>query len=473
MNKDLRRTLLLKSILFWFSIIVVCIDSNSASAVKLGQNGKGQVLIFPFFTAQNGWDTYIDLTLDGSSGATVPTILKIYVRDGVDGEIVNGFNVYTGFDRNSDGGAWNWRASISQNESDETILRIAEGPCTVSNERIGGSEGHEFLLEAGLGIIEVYAISKGLEFGVDEELMDCQNAVDRWNPLGTWRDDPNEGLVENNFNHQISGDATLINVFDGVSVSYKATALQNFADEIPHTAPFAIGGFVGASPTLADADPVAILKNGTEIIPQSGEGIDAVAAVLADLKSDGTLTNQVVTAPEIGARTDWVLTYPLAGYINDKPFLVEIDGEEKACDTFGLHPGENDFDDPPGEATHPVVQSGWSAASWILTSWGSGNWVGGFDHDFSPDPPWDVEAVLCNAVNVVSFTQGSSIFLNIESPQLYKIGPSHLADPGSSTLQWEPVASSAIIAFRVTTFMNGTLNGGNTLANYGVLRAHE
>jgi len=460
------------SIMFWLLATVAISFSSYSFAVRLGQNGKGQVLIFPFITAQNNWDTYVDLTLNGSGGATVPSILKIYIRDGVNGEIVNGFNVYTGFEPDTYASAWNWRASISNIEGQGTILTVAEGPCTVSDKRIGGSKGIQFPLNTSLGTIEVYAITQALAFGVDEELVDCQKAVDRWNPLGIWREDSNEGLTGYHSEFHFSGDATLISVTEGISVNYRAIALQEFAEQMPHTAPFAIGGFFEAAPTLADAEPVAILVNGTEYIPQSGEGIDAVSAALSALKTDGTLTNQVITAPKIGAKTDWILTYPLTGYVQDKPFIVDFDGQMKTCDTFGLRPGENSVDDPPGEAVHPVVEIGLDQASWSLTSWGSGNWLGG-GPEFTPEPPVDVEAVLCNAVNIVSFGEQSSIFLQSHSNQLYRIGNNQLADPVSSTLQWQPVSSAAVIGFRVTTFQNGTLNGGNILANYGVLRPHE
>lgn len=463
----------MKSILFWFCIIASCFGANNAFAVRLSQHGKGQVLIFPFFTAQNGWDTYIDLSLDGSTGESAPHALKVYIRDGVDGEIVNGFNIYSNADPDGDYGVWNWRASISKTDSG-TVLTIAEGTCTISDQRIGGAEGYQFPIETDLGIIEVYAISRGIEYELRQDLLDCQVAVDRWNPLGEWRDDPNNGLVNYNFSHDISGNATLINVSDGISVNYRATALQEFAEEIPHSAPFAIGGFFEASPTLADAEPVAVMKNGIEWAPESGEGIDAVKAVLSELATYNALTNQVITAPEVGARTDWILSYPLTGYTKDRPFEAQINGDLKNCDTFGLYLYES-VDEQ--NSTLPLFEIGATDAHSTLTSWGQGGWKGSFGIDITPEPTVNVEAEICNAVNVANFGNQESIFLASDSPNLYTIEEDHLAGDSSTTLRWHLRSRegnrSIVTGFAVTIFTNGTLNNGITLANYGILRPHE
>lgn len=459
------------AILLWYLITSIYLGSNYTYAVQAGHNGSGQVLIFPFFTAHNGWDTYIDLTLNGG-GSTAPPMLKIYIREGVNGDIVRAFNVYTGRNPNADDGSWNWRASISSDDDNQTMLRIAEGPCTISDELIGGSAGTEFSVDSKLGTIEVYAMTSNFRRSdIALELFDCENAIKRWQPQGIWRNNPRNGLGPNHVEYRISGDATIINVEDGISVNYQAMALQDFASEIPHTAPYAIGDLYNETPTLRDADPIAVLSGGSEIIPNSNEGIDAVALVIDDLKTFQALTNQVITAPEIGAQTDWILTYPLTGYdIQDRQFTVEIDGQERFCESFGLQPGDNSADDPPGDAAHPLVEMNLEAAEKALSSWGNGEFEG-YLLDLAPTPMVNVEAVLCNAVNVVAFGEQPSIFLDNDSSNLYRLGNNQLASPSSSTIRWRGAGS--VMAFGVTTFKNGKLNGGSTVANYGILRQHR
>ena len=69
--------------------IFLWLTSLSSLAVELDQSGMGQVLIFPFFTTDNGWDTYINLTLDEGE------ILKVRVKSNEDGSEVNSFSIYS------------------------------------------------------------------------------------------------------------------------------------------------------------------------------------------------------------------------------------------------------------------------------------------------------------------------------------------------------------------------------------------
>ncbi len=69
-----------------FLAIFLWLTSFSSLAVELSQSKVGQqVLLFPFFTTDNGWDTYINLTLGEGD------IVKVRVRSGEDGSEANSF----------------------------------------------------------------------------------------------------------------------------------------------------------------------------------------------------------------------------------------------------------------------------------------------------------------------------------------------------------------------------------------------
>ena len=440
--------------------LCLALSSYTASAVELDSDGFGEVLIFPFFNASSGWDTYIDLIFDNG---VMPSMLKIHVRDGDTGALVNSFNVYQLKTPFQDPPGHNWRAAISQDENGNPFLTVAEGDCTVSGDFSSGETGADFQLGAAVGTIEVYALTGGLTAETLENVSACVDLVSRWESGGLWDTNPDAGVMGGSVG-RVSGSASLVRVEDGLSAGYSAIALNDFADSISHTAPNAL------SPSLSDANPVAILPNGVEQAPSSGEGVDAVALVLS-AGNNGykpTVTNQVISASGINARTEWVISYPLTGYKSYRPYEVTIDNESKSCETFGLPP-ENEL---------PTVEIRARDREQVLVSWGGGVENRRYAIDISPEPLWDVEVALCHAVNVVAFENSPSILLEEGSNNVYRIS-NVLAKPTSSSVKWtflEPTTMDGIgrplVGFGLTIFENGTLNGGSVLANYALLKPH-
>jgi len=478
----------------FIAVLLACVIPLHAHSVQLGENGVGEVLVFPFFNANMGWDTYLDLTF--YSGDT-PQMVKIHVRDDINGDITNSFNLYQLYSHPSTRSASNWRAAITRDSQGNPILRVAEGPCTVSDDGIGGEAGSSFPLGASVGSIEVYAVSSRLIDDVSESAPSCDEIAERWEPQGIWQDDPDADLVQIGSGYpfygqkNLSGLATVINVDEGLSASYSPLAFVDFADQIPHSAPSA------DFPNLADANPIAISPEGTEFIPNSGEGIDAVAFLLAASLGGsntshagsgfydgyaGQLTNQVIQSEAIGAITEWVLSYPLDGYKPYRPFEVSVEGEPRRCETLGTIGNTVDYTSPLIEEqaeAHESVSIGFETAVNIVESWGGGRKFKFGSLDLAPLPPVDAKTAICFAVNVLGFEEQDSILIKDDSPNLYRLRNSILANPESSTLRWHifdpegpPEISRPVVGFRLTVFKNGTLNGGSTLANYAILQPH-
>ncbi len=429
--------------------------STSLSAVELSRDNRGEVLIFPLFNTNNGWDSLISI----SAQPYIPNIFRVRVREGENGAQVNTFYVY-----NSP--AESWRASISKRSNGEVVLTVAEGSCMVTENLEFGGPGFEYSLGASIGTIEVYSVGAVLtSYSWDSE-PDCTDIAERWRPLQPWRNDPSDGLQEITV-PKISGEMNLVNVGEGLAAGYTATALDHFNDQFSHTFPW------DASPHLGEAEPVATASNGVDVVPESGEGIDAVAMVLG-LGGQSTISNDVIVADSIGARTDWILSYPLDGYKNYRPFPVSIEGSERQCETFGIHSrqGEPSFEIPLDKAIASLV----SWANGINTE--DEKWLAVSEFDPMPTVTHAVPTV-CNAVNIISFEGKDSILIPLDAPNLIPL--SRVTASDVSQLRWrlvEPVfpAMSGIrrpvLGFRLTTFVNGTLDGGNVLANYAVLRPH-
>ena len=373
------------------------------------------------------------------------------VRSSEDGSEVNSFSIYSS-------SLENWSAAISQNAGGQPILRIAEGTCTISDQMEYGGIGTDFPLGAGVGNLEVYIVSSHISSIAGIE--GCDAIAARWGTEGEWANDPTADMGPRS-QSALFGEASLVNVQQGLASTYTALSLSKFVDNIPHTSPTDI------SPNLADADPIVDTPYLDNVVPQSGEGIDAVAMALGT-GGLSTVTNQVVNIPTIRASTDWVLSYPLAGYKNYKPYTVNVDGKQVHCETFGL---------PASSESELVGEALLDQAQGALKSWGFGTDKGGQTSTLDPPPPIDVELALCSAVNVVSFDGAPSILAGENAPyltELYDV----LANDSSSTLQWRPVYSAhmgvkrPVVGFRLTVFANGTLDGGNILANYAILRPH-
>lgn len=432
---------MLRTLLF----VWLCTYLPSALAVERDFFGAGQVLLFPFFTTENGWDTYLNV----SARYDRPNILKVRVLDSEDGVAVDIFNVYIE-------NYGNFRAAITQDSDDRTILKIAEGFCVIADSGTFGGVGTDFPLSTATGMVEVYEI--GYLRGETSDL-ECPELANQWEAGGAWALDPLEDVAQINYN--ISGHFNLVSVEQGLSAEHVATGLKNFASTIAHTAPFDT-----SSPSLAEADPTARLPSGIQVDLGPGQGVDAIALLLST--NQGYITNDVVTAAEIGARTDWVVSFPLRGYKSYGAYNLNIDGVTRSC---------NHYRRAFGEALTIVAGSN---GPW--TGWGGGGFAGGSPNEISPDPPVPYSPFLCYSVNVLAFGDQPSVFMPSESTLLTAVDADLTPATPSSTVRYAffdgfsnpgEITGRPVLAFRATAFANGTLNGGTVLANYMILKPHR
>lgn len=444
--------------------------SPSSLAVSRVHNGAGSVLLFPFFTTENGHDTYINVSALGvrDSGDTFFTpVLKVRFLDAETAEVVNSFNVYP--DQSE-----NWQAAITFDDNQQRVeLRLQEGSCMLDeslNILVGGDDAP---INADVGMVEVYLMGLYVPDALGSDATSrCDAAAARWQVGGEWAVDALADIV--GFDSErvrtqalLLGEAWLVNVREGYSASYVPVTLNKVFSVPVHEHPEHL------SPNLSEADPV-ITIDGEDVVPGSGEGIDAVAMAIA-LGEGSEMINDVVTSDTVQARTDWVISYPLDTYKNYKPFAI-VDGDTTVyCEGFG---------DSAPTAGQPTVRAFLETSGSGVWSWGLGQ-TNYYSSPFSPVPVLPQTATLCRPVNVVAFGGREPILVNPSSALLAE-EPSPLApspyEGDSLTLRWIPYPGEypegsgirrPVVGFRLTTFLNGTLNQGNTLANYAVLRSHQ
>jgi len=450
---------------------ILCIASAlipECMAIQRTQNGVGSILLFPFYSTEGGHDTYINiasLNLHASSGQPLAPILRVRFLDGESAEVVRSLNVYpTAYE--------NWQAAITYDVNDQRVeLRVQEGGCTIDESLNVFSAGDDIAIDSSVGSVEVYVLGVldptkllGSSGGL------CDAASQRWGFGGAWSLDSTQDLADvatDDDDALITGEAWLVNVSDGYASSYVPITLIDLAEHFVHTSPESM------SPNLADADPVVTL-DGADVIPSSGEGIDAVAMAIS-VGERSEIINDVITSDAIAARTDWVISYPLAAYKNYKPFEVSSESGNLFCEGFG------DANPTEGQATVPAFKETSGTGVW---TWGQGE-SNYFTSPFSPVPTLPQTATLCRPINVVAFGGREPILVYPDSVLLGEEPDPMVPSPtegNSATLRWatypyvHPEGSGVrrpIFGFRLTTFLNGTLNDGRTLGNYAVLREHR
>ncbi len=415
----------------------------------------GEVLLVPYFGTENGWDTLLTLGADPDGP---PLAVRVRFIDGESGEVATSLNVY-GLSFES------WRVSLTADGAGGSTLRVAEGLCFVDEQLQAGGEGDSITIPTQVGMMEVYVMG-GLtgesQYTWKEEF--CDDLAARWAPGGIWESDPQQDIASelDTWNSGLMGEVTLVNVAEGLAVSYQPAALNELMGEVPHTAPG------NSSPNLADADPVALV-GGELIEPASGEGIDAVALALTG--NAFNVYNDVISSPDINARTDWVLSYPLTPYKNYKPYSTESDGEILDCEVFG------DLEPEGGDST---VEDAPSTEGGILT-WGQRTAGGLPVLDITPVRPLTFALSLCRPVNVVAFGKNEAVLVPSDSVLLTQQPDQILPDltkAPSAGLRWLPSPGPypgvprPVLGFRLSVFSNGVLDGGTVMRNYGILRPH-
>ncbi len=354
-----------------------------AHAINLASNGKGEVLIFPYYTVRNGFDTLLSVT--NTSDRTVLANLRL--REASNGRPVLEFHIALApYDV--------WTGAVTIDGTDGALVRSFDATCTAPALAAGpgGStqvaltpsnfdgtgalpydnggrqlnrvqEGFIEVIEMGISTVPASSIpATGSSIETSAQHMsgtprNCASIQDIFGNAGNFAaSGSGTALPGSPFasfeapKNVLLGSATLINVGSGHAYDATPTTIQNFRQSAPiiyragSGKPTLAHGDTGMSASQFDRDGNIVTT------PNIASSVDAVSVVLmAD-----SLINEFArgTAGTSSAKTDWVVTFPTKHFYTDEgtngsssplpPFSQAFMSTGQSCDRVDLTHADRD-----------------------------------------------------------------------------------------------------------------------------------
>lgn len=308
---------------------------NVASAVNVNPDGLGQVLLYPYYTARGGNDTLVSVVNTSSDAKAV----KVRFLEAQNSTEVLDFNLYlSAFD------VWTSVVTVDGDTGGGKII-TDDTSCTVPYFFADGGEQEflEFAIAEDGGTGDISRTASGylemIEMGtlvdgdpgteeepgtgrgsatavthVDGVPADCQQLIDAWTefdvpPGGEAPDIDNYWIQDETIDMEapsggLFGAGAIININDGLMFSYNATALDNFRTAQIHTDPGNLEPSLDSANVLESS--VFLSGNQQAVASTWSAGIFAVNGAL----TIDTLLNEYNIDPNLGAQSEWVVTFP-------------------------------------------------------------------------------------------------------------------------------------------------------------------
>jgi hypothetical protein len=507
--------------------------SMSASAqMYVNEGGLGEVLIFPFYSAENGNATNISLVNTTAHGKAV----KVRFIEGENSQEVLDFNVYMspgdhfsmGVTATADGGG-----QVVTNDKTCTVPQFAPGvpepfrnTLYVKTDKGGvGAKAYDntSIERTAVGYVEVIEMGqltgKGLHYDAKGAVSakanpmlaaithdstgkpaNCDLPVSAWSEAaggvkGTWLAEADTAGLGKGRAYMsttwvgggIYGYAGVVNTADATAFGQDGIAIDNAVDAATANAAGGQGGFAlhykpgDTNPDFNDSNlsTSSIVANGG-VMTTYDYAPSTVDAVSGLFQTD-EIINDYVTDSTIAATTDWVVTMPTKTfYVNNQakgatraaaPFWDLWDGQN-ACEYASLSVTDREESTPaPAPGSAP---------------------------DFSPAPetgdPEVYDLPLCKEVTVVQFGATSAV-----KTKDLAVGVSAQlsAADGWASISLDPADLSAaaklkadatrvlasdqasdlkglpVVGFAVQTYTNNNVNGSGNVANYAMSNEHK
>lgn len=374
--------------------------AGSAQAVHVNPDGLGQVLLYPYYTTQAGFDTYVHVV---NTSSTEVKAVKVRILEGKNSQEVLDFNLY--LSPNDE-----WTGVISRTatgagiaSNDTSCVAPAQLPALggtpqafrnfkYTADSVNGTdrarEGYIEVIEMGVvADPTLAAAATHAQTGPVPAAVPGNCAAIRTAALpGGVLNNQATGVVTNPTGG-LYGFASLINVTGGMKTSYDAVALDNFFASLDPLADlhYAPGDVL---PGLDQVNTDADVLNGNAIVTSvvSRGDIDAVSMVLMH----DTIMNDYAVDAGRNSKTDWVITFPT------KRFYVNA-----AQNLAARAPFENLWSTATSTSCDPITLTYYDREEQLHTVTTS--------EDFSPRPPVVVTTnTLCNEVNTLTIKPAGS-----------------------------------------------------------------
>lgn len=339
-------------------------SQNTLDGMSVSSDNIGEVLIYPYYTVNNGLNSLISVV----NTTDLVKAVKVRFLEGKNSRECLSFNLYlspydvwtAGLDATTATEANAGEGFAGQNS---VKLITNDTSCTVPavngveflpnrlNDGLGLDlqrcrEGHIEIIE--MGTVEdtlnnnnaAWSVTHGEPGYINEGVPNsCGNILENWDADsgGYWATvDINDGIVPPLDTGGLYGNMSVIDVDDGVDISYTATAISNYNQYSQHTAP---GDDL---PNLSSGSMRSTLVETEQGMIETtwSKSIDAVSALFM---SSGQY-NDFVISEGINAESEWVMTYPTKRFYVDPefsgsllplpPFKTGLTSEYGACEYF-------------------------------------------------------------------------------------------------------------------------------------------
>lgn len=461
--------------------------SAPVQALNVSQNNLGEVLLFPYYTVKNGFDTVFTVTNTTNQTA----VFKIRFREALNSREVRDFNVVLSpYDH--------WAGAVTAS-GEGAAVRTFDKTCTSPNKPAwtgvdvngdGTPDGYEVAFTNTLfsgvyadGATEALSrVQEGyfevILMGVSTRSTSASSNVVEYNAkhvAGTPRDCaavdaafldiPTYFSAFTEPENILKGHVTYIDTATGKSVDAEPTAIENFSSST------IIYAASDVDPDLGDGDAagtVYALNSGNTVTgPYIGGSQNGVSMALMST----AVINEFATGS--GASTSWVVTFPTKHHYTDayvvptgtittlpattdfppfsNRFVTDTDGTGadatgKSCDTIGMGMFNRE------EATQVVVDN----------------------TNFSPAPPAGGTVDLCYEANVVNFNS-SSVFgsgTNRLGVDTTSVGTAGWAALRFTSTNANSVGLQGFVGLPTIGFAAIMRDAGSASINYGSNAAH-
>jgi hypothetical protein len=520
-----------KSLSAAVGVASVIMISGAQAGMYINELGTGETLLFPFYSAENGNNTLVNI----ANASTSHKAVKVRILEAQNSQEVLDYNLYLSpedhfsfsISASAEGGAKMVTTDKSctspeipaDGEAFRTIKFDGDTNNGLSRTQVGYIEVIEMgqlnpnadpvIDEAGLADPAVTAINAAAAITHDANGVPagCDIINKAWSSNGVWTAESkttsltgDSEFLANWAGGGLYGFATVINVPQGAAFGYDAIAIAD------HVAAGATGsdmhylpGDIRPNFTDPAMDTAAIVSvNGKAVTldfagdyPSSAvERIQAMNALI--MKTE--VHNDYVTDPAIAATTDWLLNFPTkAFHVNGtepiQPFS-ELWSGQSACEPTSLHSVDREESAPPPPPAPDETGP-----------------------DFSPAPPIppgpapsNNDLPLCYEATIVQFASESAA----ETSQV-AVGINAFldADDGWATISFSPgvidstlgkcdidgdsttdvgatdpctrtidagdgqLVGLPVVGFAVQKYVNGNAGGAGVLANYAIATNHK
>lgn len=440
--------------------------ANAAQYVN--PEGHGQVLIYPYYTVNNGLNTLYSVVNTTADTKAV----KVRFLEGENSLEVLDFNVYLspydvwtgalGATTSTIGGHAGEPSGIHASSDLSCAPFLNKGgqeflPFAIDTDQNNGNKSMRRATDGHFEILEMATFTDG-------------GATDTWADHTTTGIPANCGAIQADWDDNnvydtgdeedvtggLFGSASIVNVAEGVAMTYDAIAVDEFwtLNQGSHSEPGSL------LPSIANGDVFSTrFINGAAVTSEYNTGAEAISSLF----TRQAIYNEYALDSGISGKSEWVVTFPTKNFHVDQvvsvipPFVNPWDGVN-SCHEFNLTMWDR-------EEQEETVSTG----------------------GVSPRPPAGDDPALCKETNVVEFIlptgvagaessiMGSDNLLTVTTPAI-----GHATENGWARMEFnnddgnayvtDPFAGAAylglpVVGFAAQQFTNGNAGEG-LLAQY-------